>query len=264
MKKNLGIVFVLFLVVLIIGFIGTKIQKPQEQKTPLTNDHVLQGLQKELAVTATVQKDETTDWKTADGFIPLTGNRFIVGTRGINGLGKYGDIEQENLNQIDKTFLAGIFQKTDTYFANQGFTKNTDNTTTTPGPVNELQTGYEKDTMRCVITLAIATDPFGYFFCGEVDTKQLILIKQFQQVVNPDNDPNLHIRVQKVENDFALGYTSNIIGSQWIAKKTAGTWQVVWTGQEIPFCADMDKYEIPASIYTNCLLDATTPRFPVQ
>jgi uncharacterized protein YneF (UPF0154 family) len=264
MKKPIGIILIFLVVILIVGFLSIKIQKPQEQRTPLTNEHVLQELQRELGVRATLQKDDTTDWKSPDGFLPLTGNRFLIGTLGINGLGKYGDITQENLNQIDKAFLTGIFKKTDAYFANQGFTKNSDNTTTTPDPVNELLSGYEKDTMRCVVTLTIATDPFGYFFCGTVDTKQLMLTKQFEHVVNPDKDPNLHMRVQKVENDFALGYTSNIIGSQWIAKRTHGKWQVVWTGREIPLCADMDTYEIPTSIYTNCLTDETTPRFPVQ
>lgn len=58
-------------------------------------------------------------------------------------------------------------------------------------------------------------------------------------------------RVDKVVGDYAKGVMPL---SYWIAQKTNNKWQVVVTGNGIPNCTEVDKYQIPLEIYGNCIL----------
>ena len=102
------------------------------------------------------------------------------------------------------------------------------------------------------------SDPFGRFFCGFVDLDQYALQKQFTGLF--DMKPKLGqqppmLRIEKIYKDAALGnYAegSGPGGYTFMAKKKDDKWNIVWKGQEIALCSEMEKQQIPQEIYGEC------------
>ena len=230
------------------------------QASTAEDKQLLEGLAERLELKPEFRDYMYMDWISENkNPLPLTGMQFIVGTVNINGIGKYNNIPQNDLTKITLKNLSPLLLTTETYFTEQGFTKSAANTRTIENP--PIQTaffGYEKDQVKCVIRIDEQTDPFGNFVCGTVDTKQEALQKEFRslffgQKAQTDDIVITSFRVQKVENNFALGSaTGDFGGYTWIAKKTNNTWQVVYRSNDIAPCSTMQKLGIPKSIYGNC------------
>lgn len=231
---------------------------PATEPAAFTDTSLLSGLAKDLGLSAELRDYIYMDWlNEKDIPLPLNGKQFIVGTVNINGIGKYPEIGENDLSAITIKNLSPLLTATDAYFTRNGFTKNERNTRIVgTAPITTAFYGYEKDGTKCVVRIDEQTDPFGNFVCGVVDLQQ----EKLQQAFVPlfigskrDGDEITSLRVQKIEGDYAMGSANGVIsGYTWMAKKTDGKWEVVWTGQEIPLCTEMEKYTIPISIYENC------------
>lgn len=231
---------------------------PETQSITQVEDETLRGLGEAIGTVVSLNDYVYYDWVNSDGSIqPLTGRQFGVGTTGSDTLGKYGNISNNDISQVTEAFLSPLRNTSNGYFESIGFLQNSDNTSLVPDEIGTTYVGYEKGEMKCLTKLYIQTDPFGYFFCGTVDTAQEELQKSFLDTFPYEKNADGSIasfRVAGVEGDFASGSASpgGPGGYQWIAKNTDGTWGVVWEGQDFPLCSDMQMYEVPTSMYPGC------------
>ena len=112
--------------------------------------------------------------------------------------------------------------------------------------------------MKCLIKIDELSDPFGNFFCGKIDEDQRLLQEEFSSLFAGNKDQIVSYRVKKIDEVFAVGSANYIYtGFMWIAKNIDGEWQIISRGQDIPFCSDMEKYEVPKSIYETCYDEET-------
>ena len=220
---------------------------------------LLTGLSQALELKPELRDYMYMDWISENNqILPLTGSQFIVGTFNITGIAKYNTIPKDASKITVKT-LAPLLTTADAYFMNQGFAKNTVNTRTVQADQLQIAfTGYEKGPMKCVIRIDEESDPFGNFVCGTIDTQQQALQNEFRPLftgtkANLDGIAITSFRVQKIEDNFALGSANGyILGYTWMAENKNGAWQIVWHGNEIALCSDMQKLGIPQPIYGNC------------
>lgn len=66
-------------------------------------------------------------------------------------------------------------------------------------------------------------------------------------------ETKISVKINKIEGDFAEGtvnYSLNddSAGHVWIAKQKNRVWKQIWSGQEVPKCADISQYSVPTSI----------------
>ncbi len=102
---------------------------------------------------------------------------------------------------------------------------------------------------------------------GEININNLILqestieddiLKEISAILNPENDPDIVVKILKKEGDFMRGLAGSQeygIGVEWIAKKINGKWEIVGTHQHALSCNLLDEYGVPLSIAPFCLLD---------
>ncbi len=232
-------------------------------KPPTTEDYVNRGRSyleeaaNALGVEAKVQESVYWSWIDEKGqILPLIGNQFLLGTVDVNGIGKYGDVTSKHLEKVTDTFFRSLLADSETFFNKSHFVANKENAREKENdPTHTIRRGYERGKIKCLLRLTPHSDPFGAFFCGAIGDHQLTLQKRVAGLFSTTYNPKHFsaFRVTKSEKDFALGtYMEDVGGYTWIAKKTEGKWQVVWKGQEIPLCTDMQKGSIPKTIYLNC------------
>lgn len=220
----------------------------------------LQALEADLGVKADIQDTSYVNWKSADGVqLPLTGKQIILGTSGVNGLGQYGDIKDNDISQVTGEFLSPLLTKIREFYLENGFVESKQNTNSTPNMLWYTSLGFEKDGLYCVSNVAQQSDPFAYLSCGTVDNDQLALQGEFQSVYEEakaqemgDAGVLLGFRVSKVVGSFASGNVYSLGGYQWIAQKTDGSWKMIWSGNDMPLCSDMEKYSVPTTMYPSC------------
>lgn len=229
---------------------------PSEKVENKNTTVLLQGLEKNLDFKTPIQEYNYFDWINDDGILlPLKGNAFWAGTSNMADSQK-GKVMQDDITLINESFLKPMQASTTKYFEQEGFKLSPQNTFVYQKDVFvQLRSGYEAGATKCVAMLYQTTDPFGRFFCGEIDQQQIKLQKDFIPLFGNtmrSADP-LSFRVDKVGGNFARGSASDpIMGYVWIAKKIDGKWKVVWKANEIGLCSDMKKYDIPKSIYDSC------------
>lgn len=262
MKKliSIGIVLILFILA---GYVI--LRRPEQvkrsQNTPTVSEETtLTKLAKALDVQPEIREYQYMDWIDKSTALPIMGKQFLMGTTNINGIARYKAIKENDLLSINQKNLTPLLTAADTFFTDQQFTISPENTrtVTTDGQIVVFK-GYEKGKEKCVIRIDIETDPFGNFTCGEIDTTQHKLQEPFLPTffgpAAKDKDMR-SFRVQKVENNFALGSANGTFtGYMWIAKRnpTANPeWSVIWTGNEAPSCTDMKAREVPKTIYQTC------------
>ena len=252
---------VLFVVILLLFlafgiWVYGNIEHP-ETKTEY-EDNLLSGLAGEVGTQAHTSNYIYYDWVNEDGsIVPLTGQQFGVGTQGSDSLGQYGSIQNNDISQVTQEFLAPILNASNEYYQGVGFKVSKTNTSTVPDEIGMTYSGYMKDDTKCLTKLYLQTDPFGYFFCGTVDYAQQKLMQEFSGLFpyekNSDGSISTY-RITKVVGDFANGsvYSGGPGGYQFIAKKVNHEWKPVWEGQDFPLCSDMEKYQVPESMYPGC------------
>jgi hypothetical protein len=90
-----------------------------------------------------------------------------------------------------------------------------------------------------VAELKGAPDDFKQFIAGIIDALK----------TPPDHDCQVTVRVSKVDTSgYAKGSILSCGGAVYIWSKRDGAWQEIWSGQELPNCADMRKYSVPKPI----------------
>lgn len=77
-----------------------------------------------------------------------------------------------------------------------------------------------------------------------------------------ENAADLVITVSKTEGDYAQGGANSPPpprgGGMWFAAKVNGTWKLVWDGNGIIICADIEPYpEFPSSMIPECYNPST-------
>lgn len=219
----------------------------------------LRALEADLGVKADIQDTVYVDWKSADGKqLPLTGKQIILGTSGVNGLGQYGNIKDNDISQVTGEFLSPLLAQVKEFYLENGFTESPQNTISTPNMMWYANLGFEKDGLYCVSNVAQQSDPFAYLSCGTIDEAQLKLQSEFQSVykealTQTKEEPlPLSFRVARVDGDFASGNAYSMGGWQWIAKKIDGSWKTIWSGNDMPLCSDMEEYSVPTTMYPSC------------
>lgn len=256
----------LFILLILCGaWYFAKTYKPPTPEEYIERGQVyLEGLQAELGVEGSFQNTIYWDWIDEDGtLLPLTGKQFLLGTVDTNGIGKYGKIKSNNLTKVNNKFFKPIIATTEDYYVTSKFAESAQNSRAEVNdPLNETFRGFEKGQIKCLMRLTPQSDPFGSFFCGTVDTGQMKLQKQFSSIFSTKYNPNKNysFRVEKIQESFAKGTVSETIFSYtWIAKKTdgkprsnRGKWSVIWKGEEIPLCLEMEEKSIPKGIYLRC------------
>lgn len=267
-KSILAISFLLLIATLLIfsNKLSTLNTQPLPTPQPLNSEQVLTNFASYLNTTADLRVNDDWDWLSADGtHLPLSAQMLVLSTSGINGMGKYGTINQNDIDQVTKPFILELADKTITYFKSLGFNINNANTIKQFDEMNTIRIGFEKNNIKCVVSLAALSDPFGYYICGEIDQNQLTLQQDFKNIMDPEmsKSPNYVFRVEQVDGDFARGHQSNIIGSEWFAQKENGNWKIILQTPDQPLCSVVDKLKIPQPIYQNCYTNSTEPRFPI-
>jgi len=157
------------------------------------------------------------------------------------------------MNATNKAFET-LQSSVDSFFTTQGFQKDNQNTLILQSAPPFITLGYTKDTVRCLITLVPNVNPFGDFFCGTVDQLQMTWRKELTPAINPTNDPNVDVSVEKLVGNYATGGVgdySHHSGAVWYAVKVDGQWKKVWEGQNTISCTPVKQYAIPKDIYGN-------------
>ncbi len=63
------------------------------------------------------------------------------------------------------------------------------------------------------------------------------------------DDCTVEVGVRKVDTSgFAAGSIRSCGGAVYIWAKRDGVWQEIWSGQELPQCADMERFSVPRPI----------------
>lgn len=234
--------------------------KPSTNTTP---KQILPELAKQLEIKPELRDSPYWSWVDKNKTIlPLNGQEFFIGSVNSNGIGKYKNITSDDIEQFTLPFFQPIIKTSDTFFIQHGFNKNMMNSNDVPDMFGTIYGGFENGELKCIYSLWEKSDPFGRFFCGYIDQHQRQLQKDFLHLFPMTYVPGQRppfLRVEKVYGDFALGnYAegSGPGGYTFMAKKTAGSWQIVWKGQEIATCSQMQKYQIPKEIYGECYPDS--------
>lgn len=259
-KKYNKVFFLLVLPTLIlIGFVLIFSLKKTTTSSPppLSSTQLLTKLQNELMVSAEIKPYKYMDWVTDRKSLRLlTGNNFTVGTVNITKTKQYPELNAEDLYTITFAHLEPLQKRAEDFFLSQGFDKNDLNTRTTGArPSQTRWLGFQKGNMLCVITLYEKSDPFATFFCGKVDLAQIKAQAPFRSLFEYNYQPNsiTSFRVEQIEGNFARGsQIFDYSGYTWMAKKEQRKWKIIWTGEEIPQCSEMNKSGVPKAIYIDC------------
>jgi hypothetical protein len=84
-----------------------------------------------------------------------------------------------------------------------------------------------------------APDDFKQFVAGLIDGFE----------APPHDDCQFGVDVRKIDTSgFAAGSMGSCGGAMHIWAKQDGVWQEIWSGQELPVCADMKKHSVPKPI----------------
>ena len=90
-----------------------------------------------------------------------------------------------------------------------------------------------------VAKLEGAPDDFKQFVAGLIDASKTL----------PEDDCQATVGVSKVDTSgFAAGNMHSCGGAVYIWAERDGVWQEIWSGQEAPVCADLEKYSVPKPI----------------
>ncbi|HVT01698.1 MAG TPA: hypothetical protein VHE53_05750 [Patescibacteria group bacterium] len=257
-----GFIIFGFLLYLYTSFLNHKVQKMDSNPIQV-EESTLNGLSQYLNANATPRDYEYDDWIMPDGKrVPLTGKQILLGTNGINGVGKYGNFTTDDLDKVNTQFVSNLQSQISNYFTSTGFSKNKKNTITIASDSNYYYStyGYQMEDVYCLSHVAKQSDPFGYITCGTIDQKQAELQKQLNNVYleqKKESSAPITFRVAQIDGDYASGSVSADGGWQWLAEKADGEWRTIWTGQDFPMCSDMEKYQVPSSLYPGCYNPAT-------
>ena len=265
-KSKINFVHLLLSLLFILLIGGGGIYFARTYKPPTAEEYIargetyLEGLQSELSVTGTLQETMYWDWIDENNkLLPLTGKQFLLGTTDTDDIGKYGKISSKNLTKINNKFFAPLLITSSDYYEQSKFVENEMNQRKNMrDELNETFRGFEKNKIKCMIRLTPQSDPYGYFFCGTIDEKQIKLQKQLSSLFSTTYNPKKYYsyRIEKINEPFARGSVSESVeGYVFIAKKTDGRWKIIWKGNEIALCSEMERLSIPKSIYESCYKD---------
>jgi hypothetical protein len=231
-------------------------------KPPSTKDYLERSITyldewaSELGVETTTRKSIYWDFIDEDNsLVPLIGYDFSLGTVEADGIDQYADVDSDHLEKINNKFFKPLLDDSKKYFTKSRFIEDKKNSRDKEAdPAHPIRRAYQRGKIYCLLHLTPQSDPFGNFFCGIIDEKQIALQKKVKGLFSTAYNPKkfLAFRVTKIEKDFALGIVmDNIQGYTWIAKKEEGGWKIIWKGQ-IPLCSEMEEKSIPKSIYLKC------------
>ena len=90
-----------------------------------------------------------------------------------------------------------------------------------------------------VVKLEGAPEDFKQFVAGLTEVSKML----------PDDDCQFRVGVAKIDTSgFAAGSMGSCGGAMYIWAERDGVWQEIWSGQELPICADMKTYSVPKPI----------------
>lgn len=266
-KSRVKLLHALLSFLFLLLILGGAVFFAKTYKPPTTEDYIersetyLDGLQAELGVTGTLQKTIYWDWIDENNMLlPLTGKQFLLGTTDTNDIGKYGKVTSKNLTKINKKFFAPLLTTSTIYFEQSNFVEDEANQRKNmKDELNETFRGFEKNKIKCMIRLTPQSDPYGYFFCGTIDEDQMARQKELSSLFSTVYNPKKYYsyRVDVIDETFARGsVTEVVLGYVFIAKKTDGNWNILWKGNDIALCSDMETLGIPKKIYQSCYKDS--------
>lgn len=80
--------------------------------------------------------------------------------------------------------------------------------------------------------------------------EQIIWDKQLKSIINPSNNTNVVVRVEKLSVNYAKGIAGNDNARYaWYAIEKNGQWQEVWQGQNSISCKIVRDFNIPKDLY---------------
>lgn len=222
--------------------------------TPTT---LLTGLLTDLSIQSDITLYNYRDWLSDDTPLPLTGEQILFMTNNLPNNSSNGGFIKNDLDTITTANLQPLITRVRDYFLSQDFIENKENTRVIKSDAMVISYyGFEKNELKCILEIDEKTDPFGNVVCGVIDTKQAEEQKAFIPVLIGSDyygDTITSFRIEKAEASFARGTANGTFsGYTWMAKNINGTWKIVWRGQEIPLCSEMERLGIPQAIYESC------------
>lgn len=240
MNKNvLGIIFI----VIILGFWWIS-----SNSTPVTNetDSVLNNLKETTEITFSDIQTSEFEWMLEEESMTISGNGFEVDS-----------ISNEQQILIND------------FFNNQGF--EIDMYNVTAGTIVGLA-GYKTDDIVCIYEggvsggeAGMSADPVLYYAkvnCGEAEipvakTNEELITEAFALKYNKPID-EITISINDRIKVFASGgVTFSPGGSEnsgaWLAVEEDGVWKILFDGNGAIECADIDPYDFPVEITSECI-----------
>lgn len=180
--------------------------------------------------------------------IPLKGYSLVINAYALK-------IPESDSNKIDEALITDLNNKTMKSFLNNSFDKYK-NMEIREADILVLGGLYSKENIRCVAKFTLHL--YGEVVCGVYNKEQDLLDKEFAKNIKPELEsayPDGVFGINKIDGNYAQGeggFRSAPTGYAWIAMKQNGHWTIIWRGQQSPACKDIDKYNVPVSIYGNC------------
>lgn len=85
------------------------------------------------------------------------------------------------------------------------------------------------------------------------------LIEQAYLDKYPNGDRNkLLLAIDSIDGNYASGLVTDpegLGGARWLAYKNLGQWEIVWDGNGDVFCSDIDGYDFPLAMISECYDD---------
>lgn len=106
-----------------------------------------------------------------------------------------------------------------------------------------------------LIVFVIIVFLLGYlFYSGNLTfqgySEESKIQKDLATQLNSQNISGFEISVRRISGNYAQGGAGvPPQGAAWMAVKEGNLWKVVWEGQNIPKCSEMEKYKIPQEFY---------------
>src|SRR5205823_2513409 len=122
MGKHTGLILGILVVVLVLVFLyqakNSSNSTSNQSASQTSAKKVLTSVRDTLKTGGTLRTTTDWDWISQNGtHIPLSGYRFVIATKGQNGMGQYGTIPNNDITQVTQPFILALVHKTDSAFA---------------------------------------------------------------------------------------------------------------------------------------------------
>lgn len=95
----------------------------------------------------------------------------------------------------------------------------------------------------------ITNIPTGFTLVPTETQEQKVWDKEVAPIINPQNNPDIIVRVKKLRGNYAMGTAGKISTYTWYTVRQNGKWKEVWRGQNSISCKVVREYAIPKEMY---------------